>query len=597
MSWFRFSKTPIFWSIFLLLGLAFNFQVPDLGETYVSRNMSAWGVICVSLIILWWRPFKHGVIQWSPLWLAGLFLPVVGSLFVLVINILGNFEHVHMGHYFMPPMLLAFGLFVLGMLQHSDDMPDLSLVIIAIFIAFLPQYGVYLALQNPLIGHILPFSGIKISSLFTKVSAGFGQYNLLGSFMATLLVLAAAAFVLNPMRPLRRFMLALIIILISIDLPFVRSKTALLGVMLSLSVLGLHVYVSCANRQTLHRYGLIFTLVLVTYSSGSWASGLIGLGDQLAPRTYEANQSSFSTRYTMWVIGFWGFFEKPLFGHGLGSYLSLYMDHFGRYGLAEGLTFYKLVSVPHNLFVHILSETGLFGLFVIIGPFIWLGLRLLVQSYNRWLIMAFLTPILLHSQLEYPYIASGAHYWLFGLALVLGLIGNGGKALSLQRTILLHRKAARLAFSGLNTYALTGVVIVAILSTDVYRMTRDYVKSIRMPLSQFIDNRSNDPALGHPLFGKRLRAITNLQAINKIFAEQQLDLLRPVALPYFEAHVLKQYPTPPIWEIAIKIYGTLEEDEKLLAMIDYIALYRPDTAAQFRAQYEIYLSLKANPPQ
>ena len=215
LSWFTFLKTPVFWSIFLLLGLAFNFHVPDLGETYVSRNMSAWGVICLSLIILWWRPFKDGVIKWSRLWLAGLFLPAVGSLFVLVVNILGNFEHFHMGHYFMPSMLLAFGLFVLGLLQHSDDMPDLSLVIIAIFIAFLPQYGAYLALQNPLIGHILPFSDLKISLLFTKVSAGFGQYNLLGSFLATLLVLAAAAFVLNPMRPLRRFMLALIIFFIS----------------------------------------------------------------------------------------------------------------------------------------------------------------------------------------------------------------------------------------------------------------------------------------------------------------------------------------------------------------------------------------------
>ena len=91
-----------------------------------------------------------------------------------------------------------------------------------------------------------------------------------------------------------------------------------------------------------------------------------------------------------------------------------------------------------------------------------------------------------------------------------------------------------------------------------------------------------------------MRAVTNLQAINKIFAEQQLDLLRPVALPYFEAHVLEQYPTPPIWEMAIKIYGTLEEDEKLLAMIDYIALYTPDRAAELRAQYEVYLSQRAN---
>ena len=594
MSWFTFPKTPVFWSIFLLLGLAFNFHVPDMGETFVSRNMSAWAVICLSLIILWWRPFKQGAIHWSPLWLAGLFLPVVGSLLVLVVNILGNFEYMHVGHYFMPLMLLAFGLFVLGLLQHSDDMPDLSLVIIAIFVTFLPQYVAYLVFENPLIGHISPFSGFKISSFFTKASAGFGQYNLLGSFVATLLVLAAAAFVLNPMRPLRRFMLALIIIFISIDLPFVRSKTALLGVILGLSVLGLHVYFSGANRQTLNRYGLTLALTLLAYFGAVWFGEFLALDDQLASRTYAANQSSFSTRYTMWVIGFRGFLEKPVFGHGLGAYLSLYMEHFGRYGLAEGLTFYQLVSIPHNLFVHILSETGLFGLIVIMGPLIWLGLRLFGQSDNRWLVLALLTPILLHSQFEYPYIASGSHYWLFGLALVLGLIGNGAKPLLLKCMIVPHRKAARLAFSGLTAYALAGIVIAAILSNDVRRMTLDYAKSIRMPLSQFIDNRSKDPALDHPLFGKRMRAVTNLQAIDKIFAEQQLDLLRPVALPYFEAHVLEQYPTPPIWEMAIKIYGTLEEDEKLLAMINYIALYTPDRAAELRAQYEVYLSQRAN---
>ena len=320
MSWATFLKTPVFGSIFMLVGLAFNFQVPDLGETYVSRNISAWAVICLSLIILWWQPFKQGTIKWSPLWLAGLFLPVVGGLFVLVLNLLGNFEHMHMGHYFLPLMLLAFGLFVLGLLQHSDDMPDLSLVIIAISIAFLPQYGIYLTLENPLVGHISPFSEIKISPVFTKSSAGFGQYNLLGSFLATLLALAAAAFVLCPMRPLRRLMLALIIIFFTLDLPFVQSKTSLLGVILSLSALGLHVLLSGAGRQVMHRYGHMLAIVLVTYFGVVWISEFVGNSDQLAPRTYEANQSSFSTRYTMWVIGFWGFLEKPLFGHGLGSY-------------------------------------------------------------------------------------------------------------------------------------------------------------------------------------------------------------------------------------------------------------------------------------
>ena len=61
-----FVKTPLFWSIFLLFGVVFNYHAFDLGETYVSRNLSAWAVIFLSLIILWWRPFKRGELAWTP---------------------------------------------------------------------------------------------------------------------------------------------------------------------------------------------------------------------------------------------------------------------------------------------------------------------------------------------------------------------------------------------------------------------------------------------------------------------------------------------------------------------------------------------------
>ena len=38
-----FVKTPLFWSIFLLFGVVFNYHAFDLGETYVSRNLERMG--------------------------------------------------------------------------------------------------------------------------------------------------------------------------------------------------------------------------------------------------------------------------------------------------------------------------------------------------------------------------------------------------------------------------------------------------------------------------------------------------------------------------------------------------------------------------
>ena len=94
-----------------------------------------------------------------------------------------------------------------------------------------------------------------------------------------------------------------------------------------------------------------------------------------------------------------------------------------------------------------------------------------------------------------------------------------------------------------------------------------------------------------------MRALTNLQLINKIFAEQRFDLLRPVALPYFETYVLKHYPTLPVWKTAFEVYGVLGEDEKMEAIIDKMALYLPEEAKKISLQYENYRRLRANRPQ
>ena len=592
-----FVKTPLFWSIFLLFGVVFNYHAFDLGETYVSRNLSAWAVIFLSLIILWWRPFKRGELAWTPLWLGGLFLPAIGGLLVLVVNIWGGFEHFHVGHYFLPVILLTFGLFVLGLIQHQADFPSLDLIAIIVFIAFLPQYGTYLVTENPFFASLLPHSEISVSPSFYKASAGFGQYNLLGSFIATLLVLAAAAFVVQPLKPMRRMVLATIIVAITVDLPFVRSKTALLGVFLGIAGLAIHVFLRRPTRLSQRHLAIVSALLLVTYFSVLALANLLNIDDQLAARSFEANQSSFATRFTLWVIGFWGFTEKPLFGHGLGAYFSVYMDHFGRYGLAEGLTYLNLASIPHNLFIHILSEAGLFGLMVIMGPFIWLGLRIFSQNDNRWLLAALLFPILLHCQLEYPYIASGTHYWAFGVLLVVGHFSWPEAPKGMRHSVLADRRPVRAAYGAVSAFALIGIFVTASLTVDVRRSALSYIRAAGLPLAQFIEERANAPDLQHPILGERMRALTNLQLIRKIFAEQRFDLLRPIALPYFETHVLKRYPTLPVWKTAFEVYGVLGEHEKMEAIIVKMALYLPEEAEKFRLQYENYRRLRVSRPQ
>ena len=74
-------------------------------------------------------------------------------------------------------------------------------------------------------------------------------------------------------------------------------------------------------------------------------------------------------------------------------------------------------------------------------------------------------------------------------------------------------------------------------------------------------------------------------------------MLRPVAMPYFEKYVLTQYPTPPVWELGLRAYFVLRDYEKFHALVDYMALYKPQKAEEFRTNFEAYLALEASPPQ
>jgi hypothetical protein len=218
----HFLKSPLSWSAILLFGVAFNLHVADMGETYVARNLSAWAVIGVSLMALWGPKLRRGVLAWSPLWLGGLLLPPIGAVFVLLVNILGGFDGLHMGHYFLPVILLAFGLLVLGLLNHieGDKAPDMAVLFMLIGLALMPQYALYLVQENPLFAQSASVVG-GVPYWLSKPSAGFGQYNLLGSMIASLLVLGVAAFTLIPMRRGQRLIIAGLLVFYGLDLPFV----------------------------------------------------------------------------------------------------------------------------------------------------------------------------------------------------------------------------------------------------------------------------------------------------------------------------------------------------------------------------------------
>lgn len=590
----RFFSSPVILSAVLLFGVAFNINLQDLGETYVSRNLFGWVVIFILTVHLWWQPLNDGHVKWSPIWLTALFAPVVGMFLVLAVNIVGGFEAYHPGHYLFPFMLLTFALMILGLLQYEWDWQLKFSFTLVTLLCFMPQFIIHLMTANGLIFTLLPIEELTIPSILYKPFAGFGQYNVYGSAFVTLLILAATVFVFAPVSLKARIALMVPVSLMAIDLPFTKSSTALLGLFFGLAFLALHIVLRARERVYVTRF-LIYVGVLAVIALS--VSLLLAISDQTDKiNELSAKRTSFSvnTRLTMWAVGLFGFLDRPFFGNGLGSYLSVYMAQFAEHGVTKNLTFYPNVTIAHNLIIHVLSETGLFGFVTLLGPFIYLAVKILQTADNRFLVLAALAPILVHTQLEYPYIASGTHYWLFAIALVFALSGQ----LAPERSY--HwppapSKLPMMAFGALSLSALIGIytaislALAATQSAKLYNLTRS------QSLDEFLATRFSQPDIGHPIMGPRILAIAHLVVIQKAIAERRGDILRDVSVPALENNIVPNYPTYQTWETALRVYVILRDRDRAMALVTELKKYIPEKAAA----YEIYIRerLTLKPPK
>ena len=562
--------------VFAGLLVAVNLHFADLGETYVTRNLFAWGFIALCAAVVWWQPLRSGRVFWQKDWLIGLGLPVIGAVLVLFINIVGGFEDYHLGHYFMPGMLLLLALLVFGLLQHgvSDDL--WAKLLIAGSLAFLPQYIVHLVATNPVV--FFPIT-IELKRLFYKEFAGFGQYNLYGSFLASVLLLLFWAATSLSVSLWQRVTLLALLFFYALDIPSLPSKTGLIGLAAGVVFLGGHLYQNRADRVLLRRSAIAAAVFIVSILiAGAFILNDLGQVSRSTRWTMEGN--SVQTRFAMWVIAWRSFLEAPLFGHGLASYTQVYTEHFGRYGLAEGLAFYPTVSLPHNLLMHLLSETGLVGTMLLLGPFVYLGVRIIRQQPSRWVALALCAPVLVHTQLEYPYIASGMHY----LVLIIGLTAamHGRAVLSESWQFPSMPRHVWLGRSAICAVSLCALMAIANMQLTVYRTAQNFAADIKLPLPDFIETRYARPDVSHPIIGQRMRAMSDLVMARMAIEAGEFTIVRDVVLPSLEQNVLPIYNNVGVWDVAIRSYYGLGEIGKAYSEIERIGKYEPQRAVNYR---------------
>lgn len=385
-----------FWGIcffYLLLGMHFFMHNPGGAGLYLPFN--AWGWVFASLVIglgLWQVTLQQRLVFSSLqgwLWLGALLLllPMAYPGFDLkdyaIPRLLGLFAG----------LLFLFSLYQWQLVRASRDRL-LYLLLGAVAIeALLGLVQYYL---------LIPGNWLGYDTRANRPYGIFQQPNVMATFMATGLVLAGWLELRGNANPWLKGLRYGVILAASLLLVALQSRVGQLGGLLALLLL----------VPALHRQGrLAQVLGLVALGVGLGIASQYGIRG--VKRGLEAYQSG-GMRSIYWPYAAKLIAQSPWVGWGYGSFETTFLHHY----MADKALNPAMVQIeynldhPHNEFLYWAVEGGLapmIGMALMGGALLW---RVLKAGWVKGAaLLALVTPILLHTQTEYPLYHAIALWW------------------------------------------------------------------------------------------------------------------------------------------------------------------------------------------
>lgn len=380
--------------LYWLCGMHFFMHNPGGAGLYLPFN--TWGWIFASLAIglgLWQVTLRQRLV-FSPLQ-AGLWM---GALLLLLPMLYPGFA---LKDYAIPRLLGLFAglLFLFGLYQWSFNRLQrarlLYLILIAIAIeAVIGLVQFYLLTPGNWIGYD------------TKANRPYGifqQPNVMATFMATGVALAIWLELRSEGSRLLMTLRYGVILSAALLLVILQSRVGQLGGLLALFFLWPQLY----RHQLLWRVlALIISAVVIGLLSQYWMAG--------AKRGLEIYQSG-GMRSIYWPYAAKLIAEAPWSGWGYGSFESVFLHHY----MADKALNPSMVQIeynldhPHNEFLYWAVEGGIapmVGMMIMCGALFWRLAK--VRWVNAMGLLALVTPILLHTQTEYPLYHAIVLWWL-----------------------------------------------------------------------------------------------------------------------------------------------------------------------------------------
>ena len=277
-------------------------------------------------------------------------------------------------------------------------------------IAIVQSHDVYRAAYA-----LIPYEAFRFSG--DRPLGNFQQVNMLASFLslvlvATLYLMLSRAF-LNGSRVFNIW-LFLVVLLSFYVLLLTGSRAGLLAFM----VAGICMLI--ARQRFLRQHLLLFliwllALVLAFVLSVYFPGQALGLGQVVE----KMGGLSEGVRLFLYQYSIQLFIESPIFGLGIGHFIAPFAEHI----VAEQNTVLMTMHFthPHNEWLYWMLQSGVLALLLPLAFAGVYGVYLFKRSYAyAFMVLALLLPVLIQSQLSYPFTLSSVHLFLLLFFLYVG---------------------------------------------------------------------------------------------------------------------------------------------------------------------------------
>ncbi|MFB0980301.1 MAG: Wzy polymerase domain-containing protein [Alteromonadaceae bacterium] len=428
-------------------------ETPGGTGLYLSFNVFGWLIATILISLGLWQITLNKIVVTSKLHLYSLL-----GFFCLCIPMFYGSEF---SDHAIPRLLgLAGGLLLLFCLYQFDELtnnPQQILWWILIAVALQSSFGLvqYFILETGDWGSYNQEIGLPHGS--------FLQRNVMASFMGVGISLSLYLATIGECErysALKRILLYLTLFSSSFLIIPLFSRTGYLAALIA--ILFITPYVFLTNKKQ-------FTKLLLIVISALFLAQL-SLKDKPSNQV-ERKGTNINARSDIYLISLKMILDKPLFGFGYGGFERSYLDFNNKLKLKNPELNQPLLKLshPHNEVLYWVSEGGIVAFLGMIFFFIaymssWLKID--KNSAKRLAILGLITPLLLHSQLEFPFYTSISHWFVFIILLWFTDIQSSGdkNKISFNKTFLLRFFAVLLPvifLPFLVTTLQTGLIITA----------------------------------------------------------------------------------------------------------------------------------------